>query len=496
MPEISPEGLLPWQPAAAQGVLESLRCCNAALDGSDMGVGKTYAALAVVRALELPTLVVCPPIVRVPWGRAAKALGTEVSTAGWEEVRQGNTPFGRWEHPRGKIEVQGQCVSCQLRFPLDKIPPNCGMNTFGIHCIKPWKPKHNYGKFFWADEIKLLVFDEVHKAGQHDSLNEQMVIAARRQDIKAIALSGTPADSPLKMRALGYLLKLHSFTDFWSWVRNYNCYPSPFGGFKFTDDEARQTQAMERLRSAIFPARGVRVTTAEIPDFPECHVSCELYDYDDPVRINRLYEEMDELIRQINTGTDDMTAALQQLRATRQTLELLKVPLYTTLSEELMEQGFSPVIFVNYRRTINELCRRFPAFGRIDGSQVGDAGFRQRMAMVDEFQANVRPGMIANCDAGGVGIGLHDLTGKNPRYGLVNLPLSSVSLSQLLARLPRAGGKSPARYRIPLFAKTPEEKIHESMQKKLNARAAFVDGDLNAANLPLTRGKLSDLMGE
>jgi len=506
MMEIDPSNLLPYQIPAATQLLRTLIRNGAALDGSDMGTGKTYVSAAVARALDVPTLVVCPQISITAWHRCAEFLGTEYDALNYEMLRTGGTPFGQWEHPRPKVmEKFYECTECQLKVnPKD--PFSCPHRSSGIHCVKTKTVPHKHGKFIWHEGIKLLIFDEVHRAGGQDSLNSDLLVAAKRQGIKTLCLSATAADSPLNFKALGYVLGLHSLIDrnggeqpgFWRWAGRMGCRKSPFGGLAFMGNENFRRIKMAELNKELFPSRGVRVKISDLPpgSFPDVQIQAELYDLPGWVRVNELYAEMDDALKELEMRKAqdlNLEHPLTRLLRAKQEIELLKAPVFEELTKQGHEAGKTVGIFVNYTQTINELAKRLKTDCRIDGTQVGEAGHRRRQEIIDRVQADLERTILLNTQAGGVSISLQDITGRFPRLGLVSLPNSASGFRQLCGRFPRAGGKSPSIYRIILAAGTCEESTHKRLSQRLNQMDALNDGDLWSSNLPLERRSLDEI---
>jgi hypothetical protein len=490
------EGLKPHQPKAAEHLLDCIRRYGAALDGSDMGTGKTYVAAAVLRELDLPTLVVCPEVAQTGWRRAAEHLGTSFDVINYEMLRTGRTPYGRWQFPKtGPLKTRLKCTECQCWVEEDT--PRCPYGVHGIHCVETKTIPHNYGRFIFHPGVKAAVFDEVHRCKATDSLNAETLIAARRQGLRVLGLSATAGDSPLDFKALGYTLGLHELDEgvrFWTWVRRWNCRPSPHGGFRFAGDENERKQTMARLNSEIFPDHGVRVRTQDLPDFPECQINAELYDLNEGKAIEKLYEQMDDSIRALRdkAAADKETHLTLILRALQE-VELLMVPVFVQLTEDANEQGYSVVNFVTFTQTLDELCKRLKTECRIDGSQVGPAGQKRRQSCIDSFQANRDRRLVCNSAAGGVCISLHDVHGGFPRVGHVSPCNSAVNIRQVFGRLPRIGSKSKSLYRVVLAAGTRQENTHRRLVTRLNQQDAFNDADLFASNLRLTEGELSDI---
>src|SRR6185503_6643846 len=117
---ITSDKLRPWQLRPANRLLEILRQNDSALDGSDTGVGKTYIAVAVALALDLPTLVVCPKISISAWRHVAENhFNDKLSIANYESIRTGKTPYGHWDR-NAQIDTGRRftlvCTFCQVRF--------------------------------------------------------------------------------------------------------------------------------------------------------------------------------------------------------------------------------------------------------------------------------------------------------------------------------------------------------------------------------------------
>jgi len=505
MPQMETKGLLGYQIPVATHLCGLLRAGQNAVDASDCGTGKTFSATAIARELDLPTLVVCPAISITSWKRAGAALGTTFDVLNIEMIRTGNTPYGSWENPRPKNREKSHlCTVCQLKVEQPK-PIRCPHHHLGIHCIVEKTKPHDYGKFAWHGGIGFLIFDEIHMCGAQDSLNSQLLIAARRQNIRVLGLSATVADTPLNFKALGYVLGLHGLVDrsggeipgFWRWAGRMGCRKSPFGGLAFQGNEQHRRIKMGELHAEIFPARGARIRIAELGDaFPTCQVTAELYDLKESGRIDELYAEMDDAIQELNERKlldKNLEHPLTRILRAKQQIELLKVPLFEELTRAAIEQGKTVGLFVNYSQTIEELCKRLKTDCKIDGSQIGAAGHRRRQENIDRVQADEERIIVLNNQAGGVSVSLQDLTGKHPRFGAVSLPNSARNFKQLLGRFPRSGGKSPSLYRVILAAGTVEEKLHQQLQQKLNQLDALNDADLWAANLPLKKHALNDL---
>jgi len=486
--------LRPHQIAPAWELREILRTKRTAVDLSGTGTGKTYVACAVAADSKLPTLVVHPKVARSAWSRAAAEFNEIFSQVGYEMLRSGNTPFGKWENGVSGREKFFKCQCCQQVVDLDNFKP-CYCHPAGIHCLETRSKAHDYGRFNFHPAVKQVIFDECHRCNGRDSLNADMLIAAKRQGLRVLGLTATAGFNPLNFRALGYLLDLHGLDhdvlmgggvrpNFYRWARKYGCQKDPrFRGFKWMVGAERQAEIMLELRGLIIPARGVRVRSEDIPGFPACDIQPELYDVTTPEVFDRLYEQVREAqealkVRKLDDVAPD--SPLTKILRARQEVELLKVPIAAELGQDYLDKGFSVVHFVNFRQTIDELLKLFPQSRVIDGTA---DSVKQRDESVDLFQANTINSLIVNNEAGGVCLSMQDLDGFHPRVGLVMPCHSATTMRQVFGRLPRDGGKSPAVYRVMLAAGTIETSIHRALRLKLDNLDALNDADLNPGNL-------------
>lgn len=481
--------LRPWQIEPTKHLHSLLLCGQNAVDCSDCGVGKTYVACAVMSALKLPTLAIIPKIAVSQWEAAAAHFGDTVSVIGYEKLRTGRTPFGTWEHmpPAEPRERFFLCQCCQLRVDFENYQP-CHCHPVGIHCIVEKKTSWRYGKFTFHPAVKFIIFDEIQRCSGLDSLNADMLIGARRQNLRVLGLSATLASSPLQFRALGYVLGLFSSPrDFVPWAARFGVrYDPQFGGLHWFAGAEKQLGIMRDIRASIIPARGVRVSTDDIPGFPEVDIQAEIYDVDNHEQIRAAHEMMAEALARVADRASRYAATeLIEVMTGHQRTELLKVPLAIELAQDFNNKGYSVGIFVNFRQTMEELSARLKCDCIIDGSP---AGVKNRAASIEAFQSGASRIILINSAAGGVALSLPDDTGDRPRAGLVFPGYSAERLRQVFGRFPRANSKSRSLYRVLLAAKTGDIKIHKALRAKLNCLDALNDDDLMPENLTIAAG--------
>jgi hypothetical protein len=486
--------LKPHQVEALPHLLSCVNLYRTTLDLSSTGVGKTYVTCAVARTLDLPTLVIAPKVSLTAWRRVAEYFGDKHSVINYEKLRTGRTPFGWWDNtppPGWEREEFYICQCCQRPVDFDNYDP-CYCHPLGIHCIVTKKRKWDYGDFHFHKGVKFVIFDEMHRCNAVNGLNAKMLIAAKRQDIRIHGMSATAGLSPLHMQALGYACGLHSLADFYDWARRHGCMNDRrFGGFVWLQTPTRQMEIMKQIGDNLVPKMGIRLRAEDIPSFPECSVSAELYDLEENKLVDELYEEMSEAIAELDSRSERDVCTdhpLTKILRARQRLELLKVPIAVELAKDYQAKGYSVVIGANFQQTVAELRRRLGWSCFIDGTP---AGVKLRQQSIDDFQANKETGMVMNIKAGGICVSLQDLHGDHPRIGLAFPSTSAVDMIQFFGRLPREGAKTKSHYRVLLAANTVEEQIQKKFNSKTNNLSALNDRDLLPDNMPILGSKFS-----
>lgn len=416
---------------------------GSALNGSDTGTGKTYSTCALLRHYDAPTVVVAPPHLLPTWKRAGDYMGVEFDVIGYEKLRTGRMPFGRWEIKERR------------------------------HNKRPIR------KFHWAPEVKCVVFDEAHRCKSLvGGLNSAMMIGARRSGIPTLALTATPGATPLDFKALGYLLGLHNGSDFYPWMKRHGCVKDFMGGTRFGGTREDQEAIMEKLRRDIFPEHGVRVQKKDIPGFPTTQILPELYSLDHVAEINEVYAMMEkELAALAERAAQDQNpeAAVRELLRMRQQVELLKVPLFKELAWDEVQQGRHVIIFVNFRETATALSR---LMGHLDHRLLmGGMSKRAVTSTVDSFQADEYPLLITVSQISGLGFGFHDVRGEFPRSSLISPGWSALDFEQLVGRVCRDGALSHSIQRVVLAAGTVEENVFGRMTQRYSTQSALRDED-------------------
>lgn len=315
-----------------------------------------------------------------------------------------------------------------------------------------------------------------HRFGSPDSQSAHILNAAPKP---VLMLSATVADSPLKLRAIGSQLGLTTWNGWWSWCLKNGCKPAFFGGLEF-----KNPAKLAALHEAIFTEKGSRVRKKDLPpgEFPEEQIELVPVPVEDPAKINAEYAELLASLQ-----AESPNAAVFNLRA-RQLSELQKLPAIESMIADLLEEGNSVCVFLNFSNSLEHLHTKFPdaslVFGTNTKGQTQSAEDRQ--AQIEKFQSNESRLILCMTSAGGIGISLHDLHGEHPRVSLINPNHSAVELIQALGRIHRNGAKTPCIQRLIFAADTIEEQVMKKVQKKVGNISLLSDGDLSPLSTSTT----------
>lgn len=434
------DGLRPFQIPIVEKLCSAISAHGAALDGSDTGAGKTYAAVAVARDLKMKIAVICPKAV----------------ISSWEKVI----------HKHFKLESE---------FILNYE----SVKTGKYKNIGMWKPvsKTSNREFFQWNIPKntLIIFDESHRLKGHNTINSEIAIAAKRQGYRILCCSATNAINPIELKTVGLITGLYKQGKWTNFLREHGCEQGRFG-WEFDGSK----DILKKLHADLFLDRGVRIKREEIEGFPDCDIMAEAYNTDEQSEkdLKKIYEEMEKELTYLkavckNTKEYKLNAMTIMLRA-RQQAELIKVPLFVEMAEDAIENGMSVALFVNFSETVRALTKRLNTNCTVWGENKGE----ERDKNIADFQADKKRIIIINVKAGGAGLSLHDLNGNYPRIALLSPTPSAVDLRQALGRVWREGGKTKALQKIVFVANTVEEEVCEKVKLKLQALDTINDGDV------------------
>lgn len=446
-----------YQIDAARDLSEILANKGFALDASDTGIGKTFTAIATAMEFQTetgdmpPVAVICRARAVTKWKDALAMFSIDpVFIMSWEKARNGRNEF-----------------FIPIKNRLGRV------RAFHLKLARP----------------TIVIVDEIHAGSGLKSQNAELVIAARRcENAMVLGLSATPADSPLKMKALGFCTKMHRLeNDFWNWCRRNGCVRSPFGGLYFRKQD--RDRVLGSIHKTLFDSSdrwGIRLRKKELLDagqFPEAENYVELWDLPSsfPPWLESWLQMVDEdeqqdLERHDNNPSPGILAIRDRQRA-----ELFKVPSLLEEIEDRLEEGEFVIVFVQFTRTIQAITSKLDkvSHGVLDGKR----SRRDQEAAVHDFQSGLIRLLICQVDAGSESIDLHDTFGNRPRHVIVFPTYKAVTLIQVLGRAVRSGTKTPVVQRIVYSSTGIEAKIARAIERRLENLSLLTDGELNAEGL-------------
>ena len=450
-------GLIGPQPEHARRLVNSLHTNGFALDLSDTGTGKTFSAGAVARAMALPVVLIAPKTVLKTWVGILAKFGVEPAVVvNYELLARGHTPHMKFK--RQQDPERPHNPTARELLPDFRLPANC-----------------------------LVILDEGHRCKGNGTTNSQMLINLVQKKYKVLVASATAACSPLDLRALGYMLQLHSLFDFTDFCRLHGAqFVGRYGGLSWDKDDPAARKGMLALHNYIFNTRkcASRMTREEFGDlFPESHVMADAFNMgSNESKIQKVYSDMDYELAQLEERCEGYSShVFAILMAARRKAELLKVPTFVGMIEDLFDEGKSVVLFANFTDTIQAITDRLSRNKKYADHIVhivGGQKDKDREKAIVDFQSDRKRICLANIAAGGVAISLHDLSGNHPRASIISPTWSAVAMSQALGRVWRQGGLSKSLQKIVYAAGCIEETICQRVQLKLENLETLNDGDL------------------
>lgn len=439
--------LRPWQAEASGKIISALKKWNSAVDGSDLGTGKGFTSMGVVRELNIPFVIVCPKAMISTWKKNI------------------STYFKNIEHNcKGIINyellIRGRKDSSIASYVLSR--------------------ETKRKKFTWKiPKNTLIIWDEAHRLKNWTTRSSKICMEAYKQGYSQLFMSATLATSPLDMRVVGTCTQVFKGgnKDYYGWARAHGAVDGNWG-LEFNND----TEALKRINKYLFHQRGVRLLRDQIPNFPQTEIIVDVYDMDDvdTAEIRKVYSEMNsELASIAKKEKNDSSEMAVRIRAL-QRAEMLKVPLFCDLINEGLDAGMSVAVFLNFSDTIDALAKRFNTECIYDGRNE-----KTRQKYLDAFQNNTEPLIITNSAASGIGLDLNDKDGRFPRLAIISPMFNSRLLQQLFGRVWRENSKSKSIQKIIYVANTQEENVVSRCGSNLRNLTLINNGKITDSDLKI-----------
>lgn len=508
-PELQGLSLLEFQKLPVTHLFQTLQRSPAALMAWEMGTGKTYGASALAKALNMNVYVICPGPVRPNWKPAFDLMGVAE-----ERI----------------LDVQNYEI-CAAGKTHGFRAKKRGEGSVAITLENPYIHYDNETKTFTITfpENTLVILDEAHRCKNDGTRTSNMLIAigeyAKTHNVKVLMLSGTITENPQKFYAVGLTLGLfNTRPEFGKFQLQYGCVLNEkhLGRRVVKFYDFVNPQKVKLLNKRIFPAVGSRICRAEIPDFPKCTISIEALEIDEtPLtsqhkafmkrmlyavteieeQIERLKFQIKEIRCEIDTYPGTVyPSTFEEARVRIAMIQEQLMPLYPLLIirkrqyaearkltsmvdivEDLVSEGRSVVVMLNFTETIEMMVEILNRNGRVAGRFDGPTE-NVREADLIEFQANTLPIMICNVAAAKEGINMHDLHNARPRVAIFTPTYNPQNLWQAFGRIWRAGGSNAHQF-VYYEPGSIEEEVWLKLKKKVEALNFLNDGQITASEL-------------
>lgn len=425
--------LFPAQQQSVDTHLRNLKWWYSSLDTSATGVGKTVISAAVARELGFPVTVVCPKIVIPSWRRELeeRGVGNVTVVSNYEMLKRGKSVFKK-------------------------------------------KGKKN---FEWVGPtMSLVIWDEVHKCCGAFTQNANMLVASVQSGNYNLMLSATSFLGPPEMRAIGYALGLHNLhkseddkLSWFSWMKSLGCRKDPWNNWA-----GGIPKKIREMGAKLYEKKhAIKLTPHDLPGaFTDNHVITESLQFTNTTQIKKAYDDLgitsETLDAYINGDVSPPPNDLVAILRARQIAEASKVPDIISMINDLVTEGVSVVVFVNFVDTLQTIYSHFRDSSDVVSLVHGKQTAEDREKSVNDFQNNYTKIMLCNIAAGGAGVSFHDTCGTHPRVSLISPTFNFKEHVQALGRIHRAGAKSNCLQRVLISEDSVEERVIRILEHRRN----------------------------
>lgn len=425
------------------------------LNTSEPGTGKTFSTISFAETEKRPMAVICPKSVMLTWYLLSIKAEVEILFICNYEM----FITGQMYHFGGNVD-------------LEKLPivPNPYLTK---NKVKKSGRAKEVVTFEWKNlpERSLLVFDEAHMCKNIGTQRTETLLSAYRyashpenkwKDINIILLSGTIIEKKDNLAPFMYVLGYESSPTAKATISSKDFSVRAFG---------QQLLAQKRMTRATMKEAKLATNDKFVSDN---RVKKFKVTEEQRSKIQKACEEIRNVLKGIEGKKSNNHLAVRLQK--RQEIETVKLAILIEETKNLLDQDWGVAIFLNFLPSHETFCsmlkkeRPDVSYSVIKGGQTAF----ERLQQVELWQKKVNRVIVVMIQAGGVGIGLHDVYGTGKCYGLHSPPESATLMVQALGRLDRLGSKSNSVQRIVFVADTIEEQIADSLLKKMT-----MIGDLN-----------------
>jgi len=444
------ERLLPPQQKHVSAMVKSLRMNNVVNDHSDPGVGKTIMGLVTASNVSKNIYVVCPKTIIPSWIHWSKTLGIPINITNYEKITRESSGMMLRHEDTNVLEFN------------DSLSPDT-----------------------------VFILDEAHKCKGWDTVNSEIMIAIKQKGFKMMNLSATLATTPLEVKSLGFVNKLHTCNttrEFMNWCKTLGATDGRFSSINFDPTTPAAKEGMLYMHNRLFVdmKQSYRITVDDMGAyFPDTRILPQSLDMGvNSNKIQKLYDLMDAELTKLDSDTENYSDhVFAIIMKTRRQVELLKVPTIVDMIADYIDAGKSIAVFANFTQTIDVVASKLKKIKTCKDTIVyikGGQSPKERQENIDEFQANNKHIMLASIYAGGVGVSLHDVKHERQRVSIILPGYSAIQLVQTFGRVRRQGGTKSIQHLI--FADgTIENNMCERVQSRVDNISLLNDSDLQDA---------------
>ena len=421
--------LIPYQVKNTEQLIKIIKTHGRGLDGSLMGLGKTYCAIVCCIISNLIPLIVGQKIVMANWLKILKELKCNYfGITSYELLR--NMKY---------FDNENKIKACEFINYVD-----------GEYIIDESKLPNNV----------IIIYDEVHKCKNIKTINGQILHGFSKSNLKILMLSGTVAEQPVYFILVGLVLRLYkNYEDGYAWIVKKS---------KLTN----VNNYMLAFHNIIYPNYASKMDENIMKEmYPKCYIEAKCFDMKEQNEINLKYEELRQKL--IEAKQNNIHSPLALYSEAFQYIEFLKVNEVVDEARKEIIRGNSVVIFVNYTKTLME----FSTILNTKCLIYGEINEKEKNENIKNFNDDIERIIICNIKCGSNSISLHDLNGVYPRVSYIMPTWSVTDLIQSLGRIYRANVKTITRQYIVFSNCINEIKIQEKLKDKINNIGLISNGN-------------------
>jgi len=185
-------------------------------------------------------------------------------------------------------------------------------------------------------------------------------------------LSASAATNITEMKAFGYATALHKGIDYRDFFQANGVDFNHFGVATWDKDAQKCKDGMLRIHNSLFNLLNCasRMNRKDFGDiFPQNQVIADSFDMGgNAAKLQSIYNEMHAELMQLEESSKEYSAHhFATIMKARRQSEILKVPAMVNWIIDMYREGISPVVFVNFRDTLEAIEKKLNESDSFDG---------------------------------------------------------------------------------------------------------------------------------